>query len=157
MQFSVLPNWAAPLSTGHSFGLPETGVQVKSVTRVAAVSKQSFSDTGMMQEKSPPPFSRPATGQRGASTNVAPPSIMQLKISELLNTQAQNLAGQAAEADPEVDSEPEAPELVSRDPEETEKPKERAPNQHQAIVKSGYAQVSGLSGEESPALENTVF
>lgn len=104
MHFSVLPPWAAPVSTGHPFGLPETSAQTKSVTRVPAVTQQSSSDTGMMQEKSPNQYRGSSSGQPDPETHVAPPSIMQLKISAILTKQAEVMPDQGPEGETETES-----------------------------------------------------
>ncbi|SNR27866.1 hypothetical protein [Puniceibacterium sediminis] len=104
MHFSVLPPWAAPVSTGHPFGLPETSAQTKSVTRVTAVTQQSSSDTDMMQEKSPTQFWRAAGGEPDPTTHVAPPSIIQLKISAMLTKQAEFPPGQGPEGEQDVEA-----------------------------------------------------
>ena len=89
MYFSVLPNWAAPVTTGHPFGLPESGMRTRSTARVPVVSEQSSSDTGFMQEKSPTRYWRAAGETPEPENHCPPPSILQLKISAMLDEQAE--------------------------------------------------------------------
>ncbi len=89
MYFSVLPNWAAPVTTGHPFGLPEAGMRGKSTARVPTVSEQPSSDTGFMQEKSPTRYRRAAGEPPEPENHCPPPSILQLRISAMLEEQAE--------------------------------------------------------------------
>ncbi|MGY9050013.1 hypothetical protein P775_18825 [Puniceibacterium antarcticum] len=151
MHFSVLPPWAAPISTGHPFGLPGTSDQTKSVTRVPTVSKQSSSDSGMMQEKSPSQFWRVVGGQPDPATHVAPPSIMQLKISALLEQQAPLLQDTAEEREKDADE-------VRRDAgaEETESEvqfEEARPDAPQTPSSSGYGQLSEMAQDAGAKIE----
>jgi hypothetical protein len=78
---------------------------------------------------------------------------MQLKIIELLNTQAQNLPSQTAEAEVEAEPKSEATDQVSEGPEGSAK----GPEQPQTLSKSGYGQLPGFSKDESTAMEDTMF
>ncbi|WP_146585611.1 hypothetical protein [Puniceibacterium confluentis] len=155
MQFSVLPPWAAPLSTGHPFGLPDVNSRTKSVTHVPAVTQQSFGDTGSTQEKSPTRFWKPVGGKGDDQHHVAPPSIIQLKISEMLDRQAQRLSGpdgtQDAEPVPRTDNAEETAALLPPGPWSAGP----APEQPAAAPVTGYGQLSALSRDEGPSREKT--
>ncbi len=177
MHFSVLPTWAAPLSTGHPFGLPDATGQSKTgrTKSVPAVSPQSSTDSGMMQEKSPTQFWRATGGQADwratggqpdLSAHVAPPSIMQLKISELLNRQAHLLSDRDAGAASDPRFQPQtkqdrtdkaATATETATPPETATLKPAAPvaDQRPVAANTGYGQVPGLPGRESTEAERS--
>lgn len=88
MQIMSLSVPIAPQTTGHPFGLPENRDPVRRETRVTPVAESRNPDAGFKDGKKPLQFWRSAGGAVDPETHIAPPSIMQIKISQLLNEQA---------------------------------------------------------------------
>lgn len=110
------PNtWIAPLATGHPAGLPKTPKKPLPHTRVTAPGGGDAM-AGFMQGQDPTNFWRAASGQPDPATHIAPPSIMQMKITQMLDDQAQD---QARIADPQ------APEPATEAEQSAEAPKTR--------------------------------
>ncbi|MCT4556983.1 MAG: hypothetical protein N4A61_02875 [Pelagimonas sp.] len=89
MQFSGLSLLWAPLTTGHRDGLPEVpNEDDKSVQKVAAAQEarnpELQLDSGSAQ---PTDFWRVANGDPDPNSHNAPPSIMQIKITQILKEQ----------------------------------------------------------------------
>ncbi|MCA0998453.1 hypothetical protein [Alloyangia pacifica] len=96
MQFTGVPQVVAPLATGHPLGLPGAPVRTAEETKVQPVKEQSTTDTDQGGEygadgQPPASFWRSLTGMPDPSSHVAPPSIMQLRITALLEEQAEAL------------------------------------------------------------------
>uniref|UniRef100_A0A2A3JRR8 Uncharacterized protein n=1 Tax=Alloyangia mangrovi TaxID=1779329 RepID=A0A2A3JRR8_9RHOB len=86
----------APLATGHPLGLPGAPVRTAEETKVQPVKEQSTTDTDHgadhgTEGQSPTGFWRSLTGLPDPVNHVAPPSIMQIRISALLEEQAEAL------------------------------------------------------------------
>lgn len=110
------PNtWIAPLSTGHPAGLPKAPKKPMPHTRVTAPGSGDAM-AGFMQGQDPSNFWRAASGQPDPAMHIAPPSIMQMKITQMLDDQAQDQAGtadpQASEPTPEAEQIAEAPKTL---------------------------------------------
>lgn len=81
-------SWIAPLATGHPLGLPQDPRKNQHPQRVAAVPDGQLSST-FDKGQTPASFWRMIAGKPDPASHVAPPSIMQLEISRLLDDQAQ--------------------------------------------------------------------
>ncbi|GGA05423.1 MULTISPECIES: hypothetical protein [Salipiger] len=82
MQFTGVSHAVAPLATGHPQGLPATPDGPPAETRVQPISEQAKAGTGSNDAPG---------GQPEPKAHTAPPSIMQIKISALLEQQARSL------------------------------------------------------------------
>lgn len=100
--------WIAPLATGHPLGLPALQKQPQAQIKVQPAHAARGMGT-MMSDRQPPPHSSPARRDTpDPATHVAPPTIMQIKISQMLDDQAVQLRDPAETG--EGTSEPEASE-----------------------------------------------
>ncbi|MBN9890434.1 hypothetical protein [Salipiger abyssi] len=92
MQFTGVPPAVAPLATGHPLGLPAVPDGPARETKVQPVSEQARTGTdGETSGQPPADFWRGLTGLPNPAKHVAPPSIMQIKISAILEEQAERL------------------------------------------------------------------
>lgn len=96
MQLTGVPQVVAPLATGHPLGLPGAPVRTAEETKVQPVKEQSTTDTDHATDhgtegQPPAGFWRSLTGLPDPANHVAPPSIMQIRISALLEEQAEAL------------------------------------------------------------------
>lgn len=134
------PNsWLAPLATGHPLGLPAAPRKPAPHLRVTPP-PQFQKSSGFDQGQSPAAFWRASAGTPNPDTHIAPPSIMQIKISQMLDTQARAQQDRAA---------PAGPEPVTAFPEGENSPP----------VRSGADPLSGIpapSGSVDPADQPTV-
>ena len=87
MQIMSLSVPIAPQTTGHPYGLPENRAPVRRETRIEPVANARNPDAGFKDGKKPLQFWRSASGSVDPSTHIAPPSIMQIKISQMLSEQ----------------------------------------------------------------------
>ncbi|MBS0125360.1 hypothetical protein [Thetidibacter halocola] len=106
MKLVGIPAWYAPHSTGHPLGLPEPARKPPSVT-VKPIAKRSDPDATLSDGKPPLQFWRSAGGEPDPATHVAPPTIMQLKISRMLEDQAKGMAETAEPVSDKRDAPPE--------------------------------------------------
>ena len=81
-------SWIAPLATGHPLGLPQDPRKNHPPQRVSAVPDGQLPST-FDKGQTPASFWRVIAGKPDPASHVAPPSIMQLEISRLLDDQAQ--------------------------------------------------------------------
>ena len=123
MQLTGVPQVVAPLATGHPLGLPGAPVRTAEETKVQPVKEQSTTDTDHGADhgtdgQPPTGFWRSLTGLPDPANHVAPPSIMQIRISALLEEQAEALLKElrdkaiariAVESPPPAQTEPTAP------------------------------------------------
>ncbi len=98
MQITGLPNWAAPQATGHPFGLPAAHRPPVPEKRVQPLKPFSRTDTAIPENLPPSEFWRGARGKPDPASHVAPPSILQIEISRLLDQQATSGPGDDAQA-----------------------------------------------------------
>lgn len=106
MQFTGVSQSVAPLATGHPLSLPASPIKAAPETRVQPVSKQAKTGAEAGQDgQDRPAAQRQPGGDTVPVDRAAPPSIMQLKISALLQEQAEKLMDEAkrrtAQQDPE--------------------------------------------------------
>lgn len=99
MHFTGPFTWAAPLATGHPLGLPRDPRKPAPQHRVPATS-QAHSSGDFPQGHPPAAYWRVLDGRPDPATHVAPPSIMQLKITQMLDAQASELADAMPEPEP---------------------------------------------------------
>ncbi|WP_226621788.1 hypothetical protein [Alloyangia pacifica] len=96
MQLTGVPQVVAPLATGHPLGLPGAPVRTAEETKVQPVKESSTTGTDHSADHAaegqpPAGFWRSLTGLPDPANHVAPPSIMQIRISALLEEQAEAL------------------------------------------------------------------
>lgn len=101
------PTWIAPLATGHPLGLPGAQKQPTPQQRVQPVSQSGSSATSADREH--PVILPERKDDPNPATHVAPPSIMQIKISQMLYEQASK---QGETETPEINGEKEEPQAV---------------------------------------------
>jgi hypothetical protein len=114
MKLVGIPAWYAPHSTGHPLGLPEPARKPSPVT-VKPIAKRSDPDATLSDGKPPMQFWRSGSGDPDPATHVAPPTIMQIKISRMLADQASGLAETAEPAKDKHDAHPEQAATVETD------------------------------------------
>lgn len=121
MQFPTIPAMLAPLATGHPYGLPADQRGTSLDKRVQPIGPSQDSNTTSTRGE-PQPFLRASHGRVPAQTpqedHVAPPSIMQIKILQMLDEQASKIDEDADNPDedkPEAD--PTKPEPTATHPE----------------------------------------
>ncbi|MBW4985847.1 hypothetical protein KZZ07_25215 [Mameliella sp. CS4] len=88
MQVTVTPLLTAPQVTGHPQGLPEVSRDPASETRVKPIADARDPEAGLREGQAPAKFWRAANGEPDPDANTAPPSIMQITISRMLEEQA---------------------------------------------------------------------
>ncbi|SDF34865.1 hypothetical protein SAMN04488105_1181 [Salipiger thiooxidans] len=105
MQFPGVSPAVAPLATGHPQGLPAVpdGPPVETKVQPVAEQAQSRNDPGTGGQP-PTNFWRGLAGLPDPSKHVAPPSIMQIKISAILEKQAEKLLDEARKAEAQAAS-----------------------------------------------------
>lgn len=107
MQYSGVSLAVSPLATGHPLGLPDVPARTSVETRVQPVSRQAKAGTDTANDRHPPaPFWRVLTDEADLKNHTAPPSIMQIKISAMLDEQAARLQESVAQALPQEAPEP---------------------------------------------------
>lgn len=87
----------APLATGHPFGLPEAKGEAPKATRIQPVVDLQKKDD-MQSDRHVPQL--PWFGSKDDKEPVerpAPPSLMQIKITQMLNEQAREIAPQSTD------------------------------------------------------------
>ncbi|EPX85611.1 hypothetical protein [Salipiger mucosus] len=86
----------APLATGHPLGLPATQERTSPATRVQPAAREAAADNNPGTGGQPPGAARrDASGDPDPEPHSAPPSIMQIKITAMLEEQAEALRGTA--------------------------------------------------------------
>ncbi|MBO9467748.1 hypothetical protein J7443_21130 [Tropicibacter sp. R15_0] len=83
--------WIAPLATGHPHGLPGAKRPEKPTTKVQPLDQARNPDAALTRGQTPGNFWKAVNGEPIPEEHIAPPSIMQLKISQILDEQAQEL------------------------------------------------------------------
>lgn len=91
MQIAGPSLWIAPLATGHPHGLPGAKRPDKPTTKVQPLDQSRHPDAALARHHAPEHFWKAANGDPLPDEHIAPPTIMQLKISQMLNEQAQDL------------------------------------------------------------------
>ena len=99
MQLAGPTLWTAPLATGHPLGLPGIQKPTPPHQRVQPTAQSRNPDATMSDGQPPAKFWRAASGEPDPATHLAPPSIMQIKISQMLDEQANEQAEDPPEAD----------------------------------------------------------
>ncbi|MGR3377345.1 hypothetical protein [Salipiger abyssi] len=133
MQFTGVPPAVAPLATGHPLGLPAVPDGPARETKVQPVSEQARTGSDAETSGQPPAdFWRGLTGLPNPAKHVAPPSIMQIKISAILEEQAEQLTQDLRPPEPaptgtgasdKASLPPDAPTRAERSPEPEAEPK----------------------------------
>lgn len=105
MQIAGPSLWIAPLATGHPHGLPGVKRPEKQSTKVQPLDQSRNPDAALARHQAPENFWKAANGDPVPEDHIAPPTIMQLKISQMLDEQAQEMEAtlpiQNSEADPQ--------------------------------------------------------
>jgi hypothetical protein len=102
MQIAGFTWFHAPLVTGHPLGLPQTRPATAPVLRVTPV---TGSDSARHRTEAAPVIWHPVKGAQDQCRHTPPPSIVQIRISRILNDQASG----SATTDPHA---PEAPHMA---------------------------------------------
>ncbi|MEQ5871061.1 hypothetical protein J4E08_14315 [Sagittula sp. NFXS13] len=87
MQLEGLSYQSAPLATGHPLSLPGAPDTTRSVTKVQPILDARRPETQLGNATSPSGFWRAAQNKPDPTTHNPPPSIMQIKISQMLQDQ----------------------------------------------------------------------
>jgi hypothetical protein len=82
----------APLATGHPHGLPEPRRSERPQTRVLPIGLTRDPDAAMTRGQPPASFWRAVSGEPDPD-QASPPSIMQIRITQLLEAQRDPLSG----------------------------------------------------------------
>ncbi|WP_299936535.1 hypothetical protein [uncultured Pelagimonas sp.] len=122
MQLTGPSLWIAPLATGHPHGLPGAKRQEKPTTKVQPLDQARNPDAALTRGQTPGNFWKAVNGEPIPDDHIAPPTIMQLKISQMLDEQAQEMEATAPPAF-EVTS----PEHPTEDAVEVEKATQTSP------------------------------
>ncbi len=96
MQLTGPSLWIAPLATGHPHGLPGAKRQEKPTTKVQPLDQARNPDAALTRGQTPGNFWKAVNGEPIPDDHVAPPTIMQLKISQMLDEQAQEMEAMAS-------------------------------------------------------------
>lgn len=91
MQIAGPSLWIAPLATGHPHGLPGAKRSEKQSTKVQPLDQSHDTDAALARHQAPENFWKAVNGEPVPEDHVAPPTIMQLKISQMLDEQAQEM------------------------------------------------------------------
>lgn len=91
MQIAGPSLWIAPLATGHPHGLPGAKRAEKPTTKVQPLDQSRSPDAALARQQAPEDFWKAANGDPFPDDHIAPPTIMQLKISQMLDEQAQDM------------------------------------------------------------------
>ncbi len=91
MQLTGPSLWIAPLATGHPHGLPGAKRQEKQTTKVQPLDQARNPDAALTRGQTPGNFWKAVNGEPIPDDHIAPPTIMQLKISQMLDEQAQEM------------------------------------------------------------------
>ncbi|WP_375258493.1 hypothetical protein [Citreimonas sp.] len=83
MQFSITTLSMAPMITGHPLGLPEGKRTTKSPLEIKPITKRGDVDTAVANARTPAEFRRAVSG-KPEHDRAAPPSMLQIRISQLL-------------------------------------------------------------------------
>ncbi|MDA7426043.1 hypothetical protein [Thalassococcus lentus] len=94
MQIPSLPQIAAPLTTGHPLGLPEAAQQKAQSSQVPSVQPSDGSASDPWRDHPSQHNAQQGDRDTEGQPKTAPPSIMQIKISQLLDAQAEEQPGQ---------------------------------------------------------------
>lgn len=87
MQLAGLSYMSAPQATGHPLGLPGAPDKTPSVTKVQPILDARRPETQLGTDTPPSAFWKLAQGRPDPATHNPPPSIMQIKISQMLQDQ----------------------------------------------------------------------
>jgi hypothetical protein len=113
MQVSGLALYLAPWSTGHPQGLPEAQRKSNKVTKVQAIDEARNPELSLNAGgAAPTDFWRKANGDPDPNAHNAPPSIMQIKITQMLEEQALALEELNSEDTEDVDRDKLTPQLA---------------------------------------------
>ncbi|MFZ7093264.1 hypothetical protein [Primorskyibacter sp. 2E233] len=93
--------WIAPLATGHPLGLPGAEKPNSTQQRVQPLAQSRDAEGALTRGRPTTVLWQPSGSEPDADTHVAPPSIMQIKILQMLSEQADK----RAEDSPETESE----------------------------------------------------
>ena len=88
MQLSVLPLLSAPPVAGHAQGLPGERPEPPAPDRIKPILDARNPEARLKEGLAPSKFWRAATGQPDPATGDVPPSILQIRITRLLEDQA---------------------------------------------------------------------
>lgn len=88
MPLSVSPLLTAPQVTGHPHGLPDPQAGRGEPMRVKPIADARNPEARLKDGQAPTQFWRAVNGEPDPSTHTAPPSIMQITITRLLDAQA---------------------------------------------------------------------
>lgn len=118
MPMSVSPLLTAPQVTGHPQGLPDPRAERSDRTRVKPIADARDPQARLKDGQAPTQFWRAVNGEPDLSTHTAPPSIMQITISRMLDEQAPkpDTAGKSEPKGPKTRADTEKPPASARLP-----------------------------------------
>jgi len=87
MQFSGLSLLSAPVTTGHPHGLPSDRQDPMEQTRIKPIADTRDPEARLREGQAPSKFWSAVQGEPDPSSHTAPPSIMQITISRMLDEQ----------------------------------------------------------------------
>ncbi|MBY6116998.1 hypothetical protein KUW09_22055 [Mameliella alba] len=96
MQFTVSPLLTAPQVSGHPQGLPEVRPPNADPAKITPIADSRNPEAGLKDGKAPTKFWRAVNGEPDPATHAAPPSIMQITISQMLDEQSPDNRGDTA-------------------------------------------------------------
>ncbi|MDO6587267.1 hypothetical protein Q4543_17275 [Salipiger sp. 1_MG-2023] len=105
MQFPSLTQFLAPLATGHPQGLPAVQSEPARISRVQPVKEQASTGTQTGTDQDPSAESRQMVA-RQSSQRISPPSVMQIRIAQMLQDQADKMQSESASAPKPADPQP---------------------------------------------------
>lgn len=113
MQVSGLALYLAPWSTGHPQGLPEAQKKSNKVIKVQAIEEARNPELSLNAgTAAPTDFWRKANGDPDPNAHNAPPSIMQIKITQMLEEQARAMQELTQQDTDDVDKSKLTPQLA---------------------------------------------
>lgn len=95
MQFPSLSQFLAPLATGHPQGLPAVQNEPARVSRVQPVKEQASTGTQAGTDQDPSSEFRQMVAKQ-SSQRISPPSVMQIRIAQMLQDQADRMQSDSA-------------------------------------------------------------
>jgi len=153
MQNAGLLLVSAPQITGHPLGLPGADNPLPTPQKVQPILDARNPETQLGQKSPPETFWYKANGEPHPQTHEGPPSIMQIKITRLLNEQANT-----QQSDPSAPTTPEHPREFTEVPEpvflpfESRKPNEDEPeNDLQPTLPEPQSDGQPVREPEAPA------
>lgn len=158
MQIAGLSLWSAPQATGHLPGVPGDQTDATPPARkVHPISASRNPEAALTWARTPPTqFWRTAIGAPDPAAQTAPPSIMQIKISQMLDAQASALQDQEDQEAKAEDARPvddtHGADMIGPDTDAAKDPQAEAGNHGAKAVPSG---IEATKTTPAPVLRDT--